>query len=212
RTLSLSLATTSKTIDENESRVISYGVRCFLVSEKIGKESIDAIKRIETELSNYSKAFQQGNVEELRHLENNMQREMIEASGDKLKQEKIFAEYNRRREELDKENTRRINELEARVDQDAVQEFAPQREGFMLELAYAGAYQNSEIGNNLQKRGQAFWVTPSYTMDNVTLLGVFRTQKDSLDQKSQEYGFRLLYGENRFTVSIEYLKGKYTND
>src|SRR5690606_9372071 len=139
RTLSLSFATTSKTIDENESRGLSYGVRCFLVSGKIGKESIDAIKRIETELSNYSKAFQQGNVEELRHLENNMQREMIEASGDKLKQEKIFAEYNRRREELDKENTRRINELEARVDQDAVQEFAPQREGFMLELAYAGA-------------------------------------------------------------------------
>ncbi len=212
RTLSLSFATTSKTIDEKEMRGLSYGVRCFLFSGKMAKKSVESIESIEKDLSNYSKAFQQANAEELRQLENVMQSEMIEALEDETKQQKILAEYNRRRSELNQENVRRINELEATVDEDAVQQFAPQREGFMLELAYAGAHQNSETDNDLQKRAQAFWVTPSFTMNNVTLLGVFRTQKDSLDQRSQEYGLRLLYGESRFTVSIEYLNGKYMEE
>jgi hypothetical protein len=210
RTFSASLATTSKEVNTKEVRGLSYGFRTFLLSGKTSDKSVAAIEALEKKLTAFSAQFAEVAAAEERSVQLEFFRKIREATDDAEKETaKQWFEEQRKRIQVSKEKW--LKEEDAKMQEDA-QAFAPQREGLFVEIAYAAAYHNDTVNADLRKGGYAFWVTPSYVTGDYSLVGVYRQLKDSLSNKSSEYGIRFLYTKERYAVSLEYLKGEYQNE
>lgn len=212
RTFSISFATTNRKVGEKEVRGLSYGLRAFILSGKMSKKSEDHIKALEAQLADYSSKVFEIDSGALR-IE--FQKRMIEADTIKKKQLNAIAWYNNERS---RQNQKRVEEENSRKEdlkenlEEEGQLFAPQREGLIIELAYAGAYRNDTINTELRKGGYAFWVTPAYVEEDYSVVGVYRQLKDSIGNKSTEYGVRLVCTKSRYAISVEYLKGEYQSE
>lgn len=207
RTFAISFATTNKQVKEKEVRGLSYGVRALILSGKMTKKSEEQIKKLENDLTSYSKKVFEMDSGALR-IE--FQKRMLQAATIEEKQLAV-AWYNNERT---RQNEKRVEEENSRKEdfEDEGQTFAPQRDGLILELAYAGAYKNDTINAELKKNGYAFWVTPAYVQEDYSVVGVYRQLKDSVGIKSTEFGVRLVCTKSRYAISVEYLKGEYQSE
>jgi hypothetical protein len=198
RTFSMSFATTNKEYGEKNVRGLSYGLRAFLLSGKVSRKSVAQIEALEGELIGYSKKYSEMNAE----LESEFQRKMEGAkTAEEMKSVQNWF------------NDKKKKQIAERVEENAeAMEMNTQRKGLIVEIAYAGAYKNDTINTELSKSGYAFWLTPAYVQDDYSLVGVYRYLKDSLDNKSEEYGFRFIYTKSRYAISVEYLKGHYKTE
>jgi hypothetical protein len=147
---------------------------------------------------------------EIDSLENELRKKLQSATNDSERTEALKwfnSEKIRLNEEKDsslwEENRKRLQ---------TAQDFSPQRVGFVLEAAFAGAYRNDSTSSDLKDDGYALWLTPAYVQKGYSIIGVFRYVKDSLSNKSTEYGARLVMTKNRYALSIEYLKGNYSGE
>ena len=210
-TFSVSAATITKEFEDKELRGLSYGFRTLLFSGKTSKKSIQRIREIEKELDTLARHYSDMALAEEAALRNELRKRLKEDSTQEAKNNTLKW-FNAERTRINNEKTKRINEEAANAEGEQ-EEFAPQREGFIVELAYAGAYRNDTINtSSLRKGGYAFWLTPSYVKDDYSLVGVFRHLKDSLSNKSTEFGFRFIYTQSRYALSVEYLKGHYQSE
>ena len=211
RTLSASFATITKEVNAKEIRGLSYGARAMLFSGKMSDKSVEAIESLEEKLKSFSVSFADTFKDQEKEETAAFFRQLDPALPAEEKQ-KRFLEFNQalqaRREKNLKETEEKFKE-EAGEDKD---DFAPQREGFVLEVAFASAYRTDTVSTELKKSGWAWWVTPSYVMGDYSVVGVFRQLKDSLENKSTEYGVRFLYSKERYALSLEYLKGSYETE
>lgn len=203
RTFSVSLATTNKKMGDKEVRGLAYGFRAFLLSGRMSGKSKNKIVRLEQELAAYSKRYSKMGEELTTEFQK--RHNAATTADEKLA---IRSWYESEREQLAQLKIPMLEEEEKEAN-DETQNLAPQREGLIVELAYAGAYKNDTIKTDLKKSGYAFWITPAYVKDDYSLVGVYRHLKDSIGNKSTEYGFRFVYTKSRYAISLEYLKGTY---
>jgi hypothetical protein len=211
RTFSVSAATITKEQNDKELRGLSYGFRTLLLSGKTSSSSIKRIREIEKELDTLARHYSELALAEEAALRNELRKRLKEDSTQEAKNNTLKW-FNGERTRINNEKTKRINEEAANAEGEK-EEFAPQREGFIVELAFAGAYRNDTIHtSSLRKGGYAFWLTPSYVKDDYSLVGVYRNLKDSLSNRSTEFGFRFIYTQSRYALSIEYLKGHYQSE
>jgi hypothetical protein len=206
RTFSISFATTNREVGEKEIRGLSYGLRTFIFSGTTSRESVKKIKKLEADLTAYSKKYSELDQD----LTVELQRRMAAAGA----LPDATAQQAARQDALTWFNAEKAKLAEQRKEEasDDIQPVVPQRHGLILEVAYAGAYSNDTTNTDLRKNGYAFWATPAYVLDKFSFVGVYRYQKDSADMKSQEYGFRVIHTKERYAFSVEYLKGKYESD
>lgn len=210
RTLSVSVATTTKEVNKKETRGLSYGFRTFLLCGKTSTKSIEAIKVLEKQLAAFSARFTEMAAAKERQLALDYFQKLREAQTEDERKEIGFW-YADERKKIQEDKRAWLEEEDKKVKKDQ-QAFAPQREGLIVEIAFAGAYRNDTLATGLKKNGYAFWITPSYITGDYSLVGVYRQVKDSLSNKSQEYGVRFIYSKERYALSAEYLKGEYERE
>jgi len=210
RTFSASLATISKEVNKKEVRGLSYGFRTFLLSGKTSDKSITAIEQLEKKLASFSAQYAESAAAEERSVQLEFFKKIREAS-DEAEKETAKQWYEEQRKRIQGVKEKWLADQDAKI-QDDKQVFAPQREGLFVEIAYAAAYHNDSVNADLRKAGYAFWVTPSYVTGDYSLVGVYRQVKDSLSNRSSEYGVRFLYTRERYALSLEYLKGEYQSE
>jgi hypothetical protein len=212
RTLSASLATTSKKINDKNLRGLSYGFRAMILSGEISKKSVEEIESLEGRMKNFSAAFSDAFAAQERAEIQSFWASLDPALPADEKQ-RLFSEFN---SGLQKRRAQHLAEQQDKFEKIAGKlkdNYAPQREGLILEVAYASAYRNDTlVTDKLKKSGWAWWLTPSYVKDEYSVVGVYRQQKDSLGNKSSEYGMRFIYSKDRYALSLEYLKGEYKSE
>lgn len=210
RTFSASVAAISKEFNKKELRGLSYGVRAFLLSGKTSGKSIGAIKALEKQLEEFSARYNEMAAAKERAIAVEYF-SRIKAAETEEERKQIGLWYADERMKIAGIKEQWLKEQDEKI-KNQQQEFAPQREGLIVEIAYAGAYRNDTANTDLKKNGYAFWITPSYVTGDYSLVGVYRQVKDSSSNKSQEYGVRLIYSKDRYAISAEYLKGKYDSE
>lgn len=212
RTFSASLATTSKKMNDKNLRGLAYGFRAMILSGKLSKQSEDELNALEDRLKNfsatYTNAFAAQEGAEILSFWASLDKSLPDTT-----KQRLFTAFNRglqnRRAQHLAEQTEKFEKIAGKLKDN----YAPQREGPMLEIAYAAAYKNDTINSDkLKKAGWAWWLTPSYVKDEYSVVGVYRQQKDSLGNRSSEYGMRFLYSKDRYALSVEYLKGEYITE
>jgi hypothetical protein len=218
RTFSVSFATTNKEIAAKEVMGLSYGFRMQLLSGQTSKKSVSLIKKLEKELKqesfDYTRIISEEEDVLLAERSNRLSKPGITPEEESVVNKWYIAERSKlavKRQEIHKRQEEERLKAAEKADKD-VQSFAPQRDGFMFEIAYASAYGNDTANYDLQKRGYAFWITPSYVRGDYSVVGVFRTMKDSLDNKSNEFGVRFILTKDHYAISVEHLKGTYTSN
>jgi len=94
------------------------------------------------------------------------------------------------------------------------QEESKHREGFIVEVgcAIANNYPQNNWSNS-QPLKNGFWLTPSFTRENIDFIGVFRRISDkALNQNYSDYGAKFCYHiNNLFAASGEYLSRSISN-
>ncbi len=208
RTFSISFATTFKEVEGKENRGLSYGLRTFILSGRTSGESINAINAIEDNLRGLSRRFDAEFKPNVDELEKELRRRL---GIDSLDKEEVRAWFNLEMSRINEKRAAALSEVTEELKTTA-QAFAPQRVGVIVEAAFAGAYRNDTTSSGLKDNGYAFWLTPAYVQKDYSVVGVLRYLKDSLSNQSMEYGGRLVMTRNKYSLSVEYLKGNYRGE
>jgi hypothetical protein len=208
RTLSLSVATAAVGTSDLPVTGLGLSARASVFSGKLPRAAVDRIHRLEMLLTE-STAEVERRLDTLRQVADALLFERLKTA--KTQEERDAAQ---------KEHVAAIavitqvtplstqSDEEERQLQAEVQDLASTRDGFFLDLAGGAAWSAPRaIIDSASLDRWGIWTTASYTLPNLSFVGVLRWlgDNDAATQNAIDVGGRFIYARDRYAVSLEYV-------
>ena len=207
RTLTLSVATAAVGTSDLPVTGLGLSARASVFSGKLSRAAVDRIQRLEILLAGSSAEFER-RVDTLRQVVDALLFE-------RLKTAKTEEERDAARKEHAAANAAitKVTPLSTQSDEEErqlqaeLQGLASTRDGFFLDLAGGAAWSAPRAiidSTSLDRWG--IWTTASYTLPNLSFVGVVRWlgDNDAATQNAIDVGGRFIYARDRYAVSLEY--------
>jgi len=213
RTTSVSLATAETGTAQAPVSSLAFGVRTLLMSGELSQSTRKAFEDLEKRLAANGALFlSMMNERGLTTLENQLKDCTLPLPPaprpSEADRKKCIEQYEAQKKVLTESVLQSDGFKKAAAPLLGI-EIVPKREGFLLELATAfawdfprGAWETHQI------RKRAFWATPSYESGPWSAVGVFRYEDDALvfNEDAIELGGRAIYSTEIYAVSLEYVE------
>ena len=202
KTLSISLASTTSEINDKNVSFLSWGARTMLFSGQVPRDVVSKVRVRKAELDALSKSFSEAEIDREKMLNTERVRRLEECKGDTACEGKALKWYDEEKSNIDADKLKKVS--------DELKPLTTYREGFMLELAAAGAYgSGSGIWEDVAFTRFNAWITPAYVWKGFSLVGTGRYVDERVTGEAFEWGARMIYSNDRYAISFEYLQGMY---
>lgn len=208
RTATLSFGT-AKAGDSSNATLFSTGIRLSLFSGEMSTESIQYLGTAQNVLTQNAAAFYEATAMARRDADSIFIAQLRANANNPAAQEIARQQHETA---LQKINADAIEQFE----EEELQDFALQRQGFLLELAFGGVWHFANAVADSGRLGRfGMWITPAYQWKNWSVVGVGRLLMDKVGDSTHttfDAGARLIFTQDKYGVSLEAVSRSYTWD
>jgi hypothetical protein len=208
RTATLSFGT-AKAGDSANATMFSSGLRLSLFSGQMSAESLEYLDSAQNALTRNAAAFYEATAVARRDADSIFIAQLRANANNPAAQEIARQQHEAA---IQKINATAIEQFE----EEELQNFALQREGFLLELALGGVWHFADAAADSGRLSRfGVWVTPAYQWTNWSVVGVGRLFMNKVGDTTQatfDAGARLIFTQDKYGVSLEAVSRSYTWD
>lgn len=208
RTGTISIGT-AKEGDSSNATLFSTGIRLSLFSGEMSTESREYLDTAQQQLTANAAAFYNATASARKEADSTFIEQLRANANNPAAQEIARQQY---QAALQKINETAIEQFE----EQELQDFALERQGFMLELALGGVWRFADaIADSGRMTRFGAWITPAYQWENWSVVGVGRLLMDKVGDSTHttfDAGARLIFTQDKYGVSLEAVARSYTWD
>lgn len=209
RTATFSIGTARTDSSTSSATSLALGFRTSLFSGAMSSRSKRYLDTVQQQLTQNASAFYAATEAARKQADDRFIAQLKANEGNSAAQEVA-------RQEHEAAITKINQQAIAQFEQGELQDFALEREGFLLELALGSTW---HFANAIADSGRfarfGAWLTPAYQWQNWSVVGVGRVLADKMGDSTYvtiDAGARLIYTASQFGISLEAVGQTFTWD